>query len=75
MSSTTLDASRALAVPGPSDRVIRLDRLGAAGRLAQYRAGKLDLAELSVWAARYPEEVPTVNGEVEWIGLTLADLD
>jgi hypothetical protein len=33
------------------------------------------LAELLVWAARYPDEVPTVNDEVERIALTLADLD
>jgi len=59
----------------PSSRVARLDRLGPAGRLAHYRAGKLGIGELSVWAARFPDEVPTVNGEVEWIGLTLADLD
>jgi hypothetical protein len=24
-----------------------------------------------VYAARYPDEVPTVNGELEWIALTL----
>jgi len=23
----------------------------------------------SIWAGRYPEEVPTINGEVEWIAL------
>lgn len=28
-----------------------------------------------VYAARYPDEVPTVNGELEWIALALADLD
>jgi len=27
--------------------------------------------ERSVYAARYPAEVPTVNGELEWIALTL----
>jgi hypothetical protein len=32
-------------------------------------------AELFAWAARYPEEVPLVNGELPWIGLRLADLD
>jgi hypothetical protein len=75
MSSTTLGLTRSSIAPGPSDRVAHLGSLGASGRLAHYRAGKLDLADLSIWAARYPEEVPTVNGEVEWIGLTLADLD
>lgn len=53
----------------------RLDALGPAGRLALYERGELSLTDLSVWAARYPEEVPLVNGEYAWIGLTLADLD
>ncbi|HXS33137.1 MAG TPA: hypothetical protein VN758_05105 [Solirubrobacterales bacterium] len=75
MPSATLDASRNLATLDSTDRVARLARLGTSGRLAQYRAGNLDRAELSVWAARYPEEVPIVNGEVEWIGYKLADLD
>lgn len=58
-----------------SDRVAHLDRLGTDQRLAHYYAGRFDQAELWAWAARYPEEVPTVNGEFEWIGLRLADLD
>lgn len=66
---------RSFAAGAPSARVVRLDNLGWAGRLSHYRAGKLGIADLSVWAARFPDEVPTVNGEVEWIGLTLADLD
>jgi hypothetical protein len=75
MSSTVLGASRGFAVSNPSECVARLDRLGPAGRLAQYRAGKLTITDLSTWGARYPDEVPTVNGEFEWIGLSLADLD
>lgn len=31
--------------------------------------------ERQVWAGHYPDEVPLVNGEVEWITLRLADLD
>jgi hypothetical protein len=31
--------------------------------------------ERHVWAARYPEEVPLINGEVEWIALRLPDLE
>lgn len=75
MPSTTADASPGFIAPNPSPRAARLDRLGTAGRLALYRADKLGRADLVTWAARYPEEVPTVNGEVEWIGLMLADLD
>jgi hypothetical protein len=54
----------------PPDRVAQISRLDPSGRLGSYRAGKLGLAELSVCAARYPDEVPMVNGEIEWIGLT-----
>ena len=57
------------------DRRAMLDQLGPAGRLAYYRTGQLTLRDLNIWVARYPDEVPTVNGEVEWIGLRLADLD
>jgi hypothetical protein len=62
-------------LPNPSPRAARLDQLGRPGRLAAYRRGQLDRHDLATWAARFPEEVPTVNGEVEWIGLALADLD
>ena len=31
--------------------------------------------ERGIWAGRFPNEVPLVNGEYEWIALTLADLD
>lgn len=59
----------------PTSVVEHLARLGSAGRLAAYRAGKLDRHQRSVWAARYPDEPPLVNGELEWIALSLADLD
>lgn len=58
-----------------SSRAGRLDALGPAGRLERYERGELSLADLSVWAARYPDEPPLVNGEFAWIGHTLADLD
>jgi hypothetical protein len=56
-------------------RAERLEALGRAGRLGRYERGELSIADLSLWAARYPEEAPLVNGEFAWISLTLADLD
>lgn len=56
-------------------RAERLDALGRAGRLEHYERGELSIADLSLWAARYSDEAPLVNGEFAWIGLTLADLD
>ena len=31
--------------------------------------------ERQIWAQHYPEEVPLVNGEVEWITMRQVDLD
>jgi hypothetical protein len=31
--------------------------------------------ERNIWAGRYPEEVPLINGEVEWIALRSIDLE
>jgi len=46
-----------------------------AERLAAYRSGQLNSSERALWARTFPNEVPVVNGEVEWIALGLADLD
>lgn len=56
-------------------RANRLDALGANGRLRAYERGELTLADLSIWAGRYPDEPPLVNGKYAWIGLSLIDLD
>ena len=44
-----------------------LQRLGREGRLAAYRRGEFDLDTCCLWAARYPSEVPLLNGEFEFI--------
>lgn len=53
----------------------RLVRMSAEERLRAARYGGFTDWERSLWAARFPHEVPLVNGEYEWIALTLADLD
>jgi len=52
----------------------RLRRMSPEERLRASRH-EFDCWQRSVWAGHYPEEVPTVNGEVAWIALGLADLD
>jgi hypothetical protein len=52
-----------------------LEKMSPEERLTAYRAGGFRRAERTLWAARYPEEVPLVNDEYEWIALTMADLD
>lgn len=51
-----------------------LDALGSAQALAAIAATGMSPHELNRWAARHPDEVPLVNGELLWIALGLADL-
>lgn len=41
------------------------------------RAGRyeFDRWQLHVWAGRFPDEVPIVNGEFEFIALELVDIE
>lgn len=48
-------------------REARIDGLGPAGRLRAYRDGELSAADVAIWVGLYPEEVPTINDEFEWI--------
>jgi hypothetical protein len=65
-----------VSLPRPDrDFLIHLSGLTPELRLARYRAGLFSRHQLSVWATRYPDEVPLVNGELPWIALRLADLD
>ena len=75
MSSATISRHRASNGAGSSASGVHLAALGPSRRLEEFEAGNLSRAELFAWAARYPEEVPLVNGELPWIGLRLADLD
>ena len=61
--------------PRDESFVDRLYRMGVEGRLSAYRAGELSHRECTIWAARFPDEVPLVNNELEWIALRAADLD
>jgi len=47
-------------------------------RVAAMYAGRLTLAECLAWAARYPDEPPTINGEWAFIAIRtpeVADAD
>jgi hypothetical protein len=49
----------------------RLWRMTAEQRVAAMYAGELSLADCLAWAARYPDEPPTINGE--WALVSLLD--
>jgi hypothetical protein len=52
-----------------------LRRMTREERISASRHGGFTRWERWVWAARYPDEVPLINGEFEWIALASADLD
>jgi hypothetical protein len=48
-------------------RLRSLWQLTAAERVAAMRRGELTLEQCAAWAARYPEQVPLLNGEFEYL--------
>ena len=60
--------------PSKPEIVSRLDAMSPAERLAASRT-TFTPHERAVWAARFPDEVPLVNDEYEWIALLSADRD
>ncbi len=68
-----------VSVPAGADERLQsfLAWLGRMSREERIRASRYSFKswQLHAWAARYPEEVPLVNGEYEFIALKLADLD
>ena len=43
-------------------------------RIAAMRRGELTLEQCSAWAARYPEQVPLLGGEFEYLALFTPEL-
>ena len=52
-----------------------LARMSSRQRIEASRNGRFTRHERAVWACHYPDEVPTVNGEFEWLMLGSADLE
>ena len=67
-------ATRSPCTPSKPEIVSRLDAMSPAERLAASRT-TFTPHERAVWAARFPDEVPLVNDEYEWIALLSADRD
>jgi len=44
-------------------------------RVRAYRSGALSAHELALAAAWFPEEMPILSGEYEWIAISLVDLE
>ena len=59
----------------PTGFPAQLARMTCHERIHSYRYAAFTRRERSIWACRYTEEVPLVNGELEWLVFNLADLD
>jgi hypothetical protein len=53
----------------------RLAQMSTRQRIEASRNGGFTRHERAVWASRYPDEVPTLNGEYEWLVLGSADME
>jgi hypothetical protein len=63
-----------------SERIVEgfvsvLHKMTSEERISASRHGGFNRWERWVWAARFTDEVPLVNGEFEWLACNLADLD
>jgi hypothetical protein len=44
-------------------------------RVRAYRSGAFSVSELALAAAWFPEEMPILKDEYEWIAISLVDLE
>ena len=66
---TTFNQQLAAAERTRHARLRRLWQMTAEQRVAAMRRGELTREELAAWSGRHPEQVPTLNGEFEWIAI------
>lgn len=70
---TSPDETRATARREPRSVGAVLAAMTFTERVRAYKSGVFSRAELAAAIAREPEFLPTINGEFEWIGASLAD--
>ena len=55
-------------------RLRSLWQMSAAERIAAMRRGELTYEQLAAWSARYPDQIPRVHGEFEWIAAKIPEV-
>jgi hypothetical protein len=63
----TLDERTIRDLKAREARLETLWKMTVSQRINAMRDGKLSLEQCSAWAARYPEQVPLLNGEFEYL--------
>jgi len=64
---TTLDEQAIKALQARKARLQALWKMTVSQRVSAMRKGELSLEQCAAWAARYPEQVPLLNGEFEYL--------
>jgi hypothetical protein len=64
---STLDAQTIKALRAREARLRALWQMTVSERVVAMRAGKLSVEQCAAWAARYPEQMPLLNGEFEYL--------
>lgn len=57
-----------------AERIGALRSLGPDGRLAAFERRELSFEDCCLWAALFPHEPPTINGEYVWIAGTTPEV-
>jgi hypothetical protein len=52
----------------------RIWQMTAEQRIAAMHRGELTLRQLAAWSAKHPEQVPTLNGEFDWIAINTPEV-
>jgi hypothetical protein len=59
--------------PDKHERLAALRAMGPAERLGTYRAGGFSFNDCCMWASLYRDEVPILQGEFEFIAMTMPE--
>ncbi len=63
----TLDEQAIKALKARETRLAKLWKMTVSQRINAMRKGELSLEQCAAWAARYPEQVPLLDGEFEYL--------
>jgi hypothetical protein len=64
---STLDDQPSACLRARDERLNALWKMTASERITAMRKRKLSLEQCAAWAARYPEQMPLLNGEFEYL--------
>jgi hypothetical protein len=67
MTQQSLTESYVETIDARAARLRALWEMSPAERISAMRRGTLTLEQCAAWAARYPDQVPLINGEFEYL--------